>query len=525
MKHKSTIGFSLLAVGFLYCFYLHITALNSLSDNGKPTVLIAHWQGERGCKEALQAVIDEYNQLHPETHVRQQIIVGAGSSFTRWCVTQIIGGNPPDIMQYHAGFRSYLGNYFVGLGEYADQPNPYTKGTEHESIPWKDTFYGGMSGNWEPQLMDYYSIPNTMYTKRFYYNKNIFRKATGSDKPPETMEEFIDICQQIETLGIIPVIVENATGVLGVQFMTTILSQIGWSFEHDLDFNHDGMVQPQEFMRGVYVDGFEFSDARLNAGLDLMQRFSRHWGKGFNAIDTTIAPFMFIQGKGACYFGGSWLGRQMLDSCEFDLGSFPFPLVTSDDPVAGDFYCGPWGENTKEPGMALAVSKGPNKHIAIDFLRFLTTRKNNSAFNAGPAWVPGVIGADITPAVRAFQPLIRGKSVGLFDGVRSFQIEYKRIIQNFLGDVYDRETASVELAKNYRKTGRGDNLRAARDSKRRLLKVEEIRNDVDRQRLYAKTPKEKKLLRDRLTKIYETQVYGLNSVYATFGTAAEVEGR
>ena len=95
-KYKTIIGLSLIFIGFIYCIYLHMKTVSQLEQKGKRTILIAHWQGERGCKGSLQKIIDEYNKLHPETHVRQQIIVGMGSSFVRWCVTQIIGGTSPD---------------------------------------------------------------------------------------------------------------------------------------------------------------------------------------------------------------------------------------------------------------------------------------------------------------------------------------------------------------------------------------------------------------------------------------------
>jgi raffinose/stachyose/melibiose transport system substrate-binding protein len=520
-KTKSYIGLSMLLTGFVYCLYLHFSVVRNIQPKGRKTILIAHWQGERGCREALQEVIDDYNKLHPETFVRQQIIVGASSSFVRWCVTQIIGGTTPEIMEYHSGFRSYLGNYFVGLGDYVNQPNLYNKGTEFEKIPWKDTFYGGMYGNWEPQLMDYYSVPNTLYTQRFYYNKDIFRKATGSDKPPATIAEFIETCKKIKKLGVMPIIVENANGNQGVSFFRSIMSQIGWTFENELDFNHDGLIRNEEFMRGFYCNNFKLNEPRIKAGLTLMREFSKTWGKGFNAIDKTVAPFMFIQQKGACYLGGSWLGRQMLDSCKFELGYFPFPLVTSKDPIAGKYYCGPWGENATQPGMSLAVANGPNKEIAIDFLRFLTTKKNNSTFNAGPAWVPGVIGAKINPAVKDFKPLIRGKGVNLGFAISPVDIEFKRIMQNFLGGSYNDSQALDELTRVYNADGGKANRRSARDSQRRLVKVEEIMNDVNDQisRAANKTAKEK--LRQRLADIYETKIYGLNPVYAVFGMTAE----
>ncbi|MBL4700248.1 MAG: extracellular solute-binding protein [Phycisphaeraceae bacterium] len=522
---KKYLGLSLLAIGFIYCIFVHFETVRKLKPAGRSDILIAHWQGERGCEEALQGIIDEYNELNPETHVRQQVIIGMGSSYLRWCVTQIIGGDPPDIMEYHQGFRSYLSNYFIGLEKYVNAPNPYNKENELKDTPWKDTFYGGMFANFESELMDYYSIPNTLYTQRFYYNKEIFRRATGSDKAPQTMVEFNEICNKIKNIGVMPVVIENAKGVTAVYLFNALLSQIGWTIENEIDYNHDGLNQAGEFMRAFFLDDYQLSSPQFNAALDLLFEFSRNWGDGFNAIDNTIAPFLFIQQKGACYFGGSWLGRQMLDSCDFELGSFPLPLITENDPIAGQYYDGPWGENTKGVGMSLAISRGPSEDAAADFLRFLTSKKNNTLFNKGPVWVPGVRGSEVHPAVEGFKPLIRGKMVSLGMNSSSYNTEIKRILQNFLGETYSKSQTIEEMARVYSESSVKDNLRGARYAWRRLLKVEEVRHRTEDDLLNADGAQDQAQLRARLVNIYETQVFGANSVFDIMGVAQQKENK
>jgi hypothetical protein len=96
-------------------------------------------------------------------------------------------------------------------------------------------------------------------------------------------------------------------------------------------------------------------------------------------------------------------------------------------------------------------------------------------------------------------------------------------MQNFLGGTYSQNEAIEELAAVYRANGLKDNQRAARDSWRRIIKVEEIRNNVEDQLISAKSSTEKERLRSKLKNIYETQVYGLNPVFSIFGTAQEVK--
>jgi raffinose/stachyose/melibiose transport system substrate-binding protein len=184
-----------------------------------------------------------------------------------------------------------------------------------------------MRGSWVSELMNYYSIPNTLYTTRFYYNKDIFRKATGSDKPPKTMREFIEICEKIEKLGVVPVIVENAKGGQGVNFFNTLYSQVAWNVQDEIDYNRDGLISSAEFLRAFTLENYNIDTPMMRALMTLMTDFSKQWGKGFNAIDMTIAPFMFIQEKGACYLGVPGWDAKCWRAASLTLDISPSPLL------------------------------------------------------------------------------------------------------------------------------------------------------------------------------------------------------
>ena len=524
-KIKNRLALLLLAFGFIACMCFVLNTHSDLQPSGKRTLLLAHWQGERGCREALDEVIKEYEKIHPDVEVRQQIIVGYTSTFVRWCVTQIIAGTMPDIMEYHDGFRPYLANYFTGLSDYVNKPNPYNKGTEQENIPWKDTFYGGMTGSWEPELLDYFTIPNTLCTMRFYCNRDMFREATGSKKLPETMAEFFAVCEKLKEKGVIPVVAENIGGDAGVYYFSKFFSQMFWTLEDSIDYDHDGRVDYFEYYRGILCGDFGFDTDRMKALMELMRKSADYWGNGANALSYDIAPYLFIQGKGACYSSGTWLGRQMVQSCKFELGNFPFPLIGKDDPTAGKFYCGPWGESLQSPGMTLAVADTPNKDLAIDFLQFLTTRKNNGIFNAGPCWLPSVMGADIPPEMQGFKPLLRGKSIWPHFLSSSMDIEFKRLLQNFTGGSCGYLEFINELESEYMEYAPRDYDRTAAQSFQRLSKLEEIRNEIDAQRHEAVTLKQESpsaLIR-KLQELYEYQITGLSTICAIRGVPPQAE--
>ena len=171
--------------------------------------------------------------------------------------------------------------------------------------------------------------------------------------------------------------------------------------------------------------------------------------------------------------------------------------------------------------MSLAVAKGPNQDIAIDFLRFLTTRKNSSRFNAGPCWIPGVLGAKVPETIKGFKPLIRGKNVGAFL-TRSLRIEFSRIMQNFLAGDYDDEKAIAETRRLYDTFALKDTLKASRDSFRRLSRLEELRNDIENRIIAAGTLDSESAIprRQKLRLLYENQIYGLNTISGVSGMAA-----
>jgi hypothetical protein len=260
--------------------------------------------------------------------------------------------------------------------------------------------------------------------------------------------------------------------------------------------------------------------------MELVGRTSSYWGKGANATSFETAPYLFIQGKGASYFCGSWLGRQMVQSCKFELGDFPFPIIGRDDPVAGKYYCGPWGENTMQSGMPLAVADGPNKELAVDFLQFLTTREKNARFNAGPCWLPSVIGADVPEEMKGFKLLIRGRSIGAAFRSSGLNLEFKRILQNFIGGTCGYDTFIKEMDSLYMEYAPKDYARDTSRAFARLVKLEELRDGIDsiRNEAVVKGKTSTPGADAKLQELYEYQLTGLNAIWAVRGASGKEGG-
>ena len=60
-------------------------------------IRLAHWQLEPGMREAFDAIIADYEALHPNVRVKQVNI--PGRVWRQWLRTQLVGGNPPDLIE------------------------------------------------------------------------------------------------------------------------------------------------------------------------------------------------------------------------------------------------------------------------------------------------------------------------------------------------------------------------------------------------------------------------------------------
>jgi raffinose/stachyose/melibiose transport system substrate-binding protein len=78
------------------------------------------------------------------------------------------------------------------------------------------------------------------------------------------------------------------------------------------------------------------------------------------------------------------------------------------DPEYGAIVQGPRYENP-EGSMPMAVTR-TSKHleVAVDFLLFLASRKQNEKFNERLKWIPIVKGAKIDPYIKPFEPTLEG---------------------------------------------------------------------------------------------------------------------
>ena len=448
----------LLLIGALGVSLLRVMTIEkTYFDSSKKTIRIAHWQLELGFREALQGVINAYEKEHPDVRVIQMPVTE--KVYAQWLNTHMISGTAPDLLEMGfaklASDDQYRARFLLPITELIDSPNPYNKGTPLESLPWRETFIDGMRGGYSASLQDYYAAPTSFFSVRMFYNKQMLREATGSDTPPRTFGELMAVCAKVRELGtrtgrsLVPISSGSSNaGMLLDRYNVPFTS----SYEAALDEDLSGNITQMETYAGLTAGLVSMNDPAVKAMFECQKRLATEFPNGFMAVGRDQAAFMFVQGNAAFITTGSWDGMSLFQQSKFDVGVINIPIPGQGEEWS-QYVTGRGNEATTAGGAAFALYKfSRNIDTAIDFLRFLTSLKQNENFNAAAEWLPIILGGKPSERMKAFMPDPRGFSSAVDfrfgNYVQTVYVgQYWRYLQNEIG--YDEFSSKVtEALKN-----------------------------------------------------------------------------
>lgn len=416
--NANTIGFAFLIGTFIISMGRVLTINREMKDTDTTVIRLAHWQLEMGFRDALQAVIDEYNQLHKKDGVKVIQMPVTEKVYKQWLNVHLISGTAPDIIEKGLAKMTggeYTARFFVPLGEFVEDPNPYNKGNELEAIPWRDTFIDGMRGGFDTALQDYYSVPTVFWNTRFFYNKDLLKTITGTNIPPDTLGQLLDYCQKIRAysesnnVDIIPIAGSSYTKTF---FRDKYAVPFTYTYADLIDIDKNGSCQPHESFQMFAAGKISFWEPRIMGWHKAIKSISEQFSKGWMAMDRQQAAFMFVQGKAAMIASGSWDAESLFRQAKFDVDIIKTPL-----PGEGETFSElkPVRANEAKAagGAGFALYKfSKNKDWAIDFLKFLTSQKYNEKFNKKANWLPVIVGTEPREKMKLFMPDPKGYDPG-----------------------------------------------------------------------------------------------------------------
>ncbi len=297
---------------------------------------------------------------------------------------RIIDGDLPD-----AAFpRDLLVPALVRAGKLRDL-RPYLDGPNWEGdARWGDTFLPGALDSWRVDG-GVYGLPLSYSCWTIFYNRVLFRQHGWAE--PRTWDEFFALCEKIRATGLAPM---SLTGIYG-QYPDALLragfynlaGAKGWTAINDL------------------VPGAR-TDPRYMRGAEILQRITQNYTlSGWEGATHTASQLAFLQSRAAMIVSGSWMVHEMEDKipADFELGVMNFPIFPEGvaDPTtiqtsAGCFFLFATGDPERE-------------RLAVDFLRFLTSRSRAEAFargSDGPVAIRGVPLSAFSPRMQETVALI-----------------------------------------------------------------------------------------------------------------------
>lgn len=327
---------------------------NAQDDVSGELEIFSWWAGDEG--PALEALIALYNEQYPNVTVNNATVTGGSGVNARAVLkTRMLGGDPPDSFQVHAGEE--LTGTWVVAGRMEDLSFLY------EEAGWYDTFPSDLI-----DLLTYdggiYSVPVNIHRSNVMWYVPAKMDEWGIT-PPTTWDEFLAVCPTLQENGVTPLVIGEAWTVnhLWESVALSVLGPDGWNGLWTGETNPMDTVSVWNTFNEVLACSNIDEDA---AGLSWQQ-----------ATDRVIA------GEAAFNIMGDWAAGYMTTTLGLEPGT-DFGYMASPG-TAGNFM---WLSDSF--GLPAAA---PNRDATVAWLKLLGSIEGQNAFNPLKGSIPARIDA------------------------------------------------------------------------------------------------------------------------------------
>ncbi len=303
---------------------------SSLNSNGSAAIeFLSVQQASIGWPLVLSTITDQYAKNHSGTSFKVDYVGNPGQLNQQ---VQLLAGQGALPILYNSPPVDLLAQ-LAKNGEVLDLESTFQQlGVSQQVLPAavaivKKVFNG-----------KFVALPFELNIEGFWYNKQIF--AQNSLQPPQTWDQLVQIAASLQRKGIQPF---SASGTQGWP-ITRLIS--GYLFRK---FGPGAMDSVKSGQAKLTDQGY-VEAAQVVAGLGKQGYF----GKGVATLDYQPAVNLFLQGKAAMFYMGSWELRDYTTPSVNKIGAnnvgfFPFPNVV-----------GGVGDSTQTPmnaGQTTSVNK------------------------------------------------------------------------------------------------------------------------------------------------------------------------
>ena len=334
---------------------LIFVTVTSAAVQGKLEIF-SWWAGDEG--PALEALIDKYEKMYPGVSVINATVTGgAGVHAKAVLKTRMLGGDPPDTFQVHAG-QELIGTWVV-----ADRMEDLTWLYEQED--WNKVFPADLL-NLLSTDKGIWSVPVNIHRSNVMYfiPANL---AKWGVEVPNTWDEFLEIAPKLQAQGITPLSVgEN------------------WTATHLWESVALAVLGPEKY--GELWDGkLSWKSPDVVGVWEVFGKILEYTNADAPSLSWQQATDMVVKGQAAFNIMGDWASGYMTTTLKLEPGT-GYGWVAS--------------PGTEGIFMMLSDSFGlpvgcANRENAIAWLKMLGSRDGQDTFNPLKGSISGRVDSDL----------------------------------------------------------------------------------------------------------------------------------
>ncbi len=305
--------------------------------------IFSWWAGDEG--PALEALIKAYGELYPNVQVINSTVTGGSGVNARAVLkTRMLGGDPPDSFQVHAG-QELIGTW-VAAKRMEDLTPLY------KSEGWMTKFPKGLisllsanKGIW--------SVPVNIHRSNimWYIPENL--KKWGV-QPPKTMADFLATAQKLRDGGMqYPLALGEA-----------------WTVTHLWESVALGVLGPADWS-ALWTGKLKFTDPKVIAVFETFGKVLAFANTDSAGLSWQQATDRVVKGEAAFNVMGDWAAGYMATTLKLAPGTgfwwVPSPGTSGTFMMLSDSF-----------GLPLGVK---NRTAALNWLKLLGSKKGQDIFN------------------------------------------------------------------------------------------------------------------------------------------------
>ena len=305
--------------------------------------IFSWWAGDEG--PALEALIARYNALYPKVQVINATVTGGSGVNARAVLkTRMLGGDPPDSFQVHAG-QELLGSWVVAN-------RMENLASLYQSMGWTTRFPAGLvsllsarGGIW--------SVPVNIHRSNVMWYVPAKLKEWGVT-PPKTWDEFLAVAKTLQGKGL------DYPLALGEN----------WTQQHLWESVALGVLGPENWS-ALWTGKLKFTDPRAVKVWDTFGKVLEVANPDAAGLSWQQATDLVVQGNAAFNVMGDWAAGYMATTLMLrpgeGFGWAPAPGTTGTFMMLSDSF-----------GLPKGIK---NRAQALNWLKLLGSKTGQDIFN------------------------------------------------------------------------------------------------------------------------------------------------